>query len=142
MPLKIYEDFSAFKLYLLDVGLLGALTNTPASTLLMPNNMEEGKGMFTENFVCTQLAASVGRSLFYYSRDTSTLELDFVIQQNTQIVPIEVKAEENLQSKSLKTVLQKDKDMRGVLLSMSPYREQERITKVPLYGAGVYFERN
>lgn len=142
MPLKIYEDFSAFKLYLLDVGLLGALTNTPAATLLMPNNMEEGKGMFTENYVCTQLAASVGQSLFYYSRDTSALELNFVIQQGTQIVPIEVKAEENLQSKSLKTVLQKDENMRGVLFSMSPYREQERITKVPLYGAGVYFERN
>lgn len=142
MPLKVYEDFSAFKLYLLDVGLLGALSNTPASTLLMPNNMEEGKGMYTENYVCTQLAASIDQSLFYYSRDTSNLEIDFVIQQATQIVPIEVKAEENLQSKSLKTVLQNNTEMHGVRFSMSGYREQERMTNVPLYGAGVYFTKD
>ena len=142
MPLKVYEDFSAFKLYLLDVGLLGALSNTPASTLLMPNNMEEGKGMYTENYVCTQLAASIDQSLFYYSRDTSNLEIDFIIQQETQIVPIEVKAEENLQSKSLKTVLQNNTEMHGVRFSMSGYREQERMTNVPLYGAGVYFTKD
>jgi hypothetical protein len=142
IPLKVYEDFTAFKLYLLDVGLLGALSNTPAATLLMPNNMEEGKGMFTENYVCTQLAANIDQSLFYYSRDTSNLELDFVIQQNTQIVPIEVKAEENLQSKSLKTILQNNTEMHGVRFSMSGYREQERMTNVPLYGAGVYFTKD
>ncbi len=142
MPLKVYEDFSVFKLYLLDVGLLGALSNTPAATLLMPNNMEEGKGMYTENYVCTQLAASIDQSLFYYSRDTSKLEVDFIIQQETQIVPIEVKAEENLQSKSLKTILQNNAEMRGVRFSMSGYREQERMTNVPLYGAGVYFTKD
>jgi len=142
MPLKVYEDFAAFKLYLLDVGLLGALSNTPAATLLMPNNMEEGKGMYTENYICTQLAASVDQSLFYYSRDTSNLEIDFIIQQETQIVPIEVKAEENLQSKSLKTILQNNAGMHGVRFSMSGYREQERITNVPLYGAGVYFSKD
>ena len=142
MPLKIYEDFVAFKLYLLDVGLLGALSNTPAATLLMPNNMGEGKGMFTENYVCTQLEASINQSLFYYSRETSDLEIDFVIQQGTQIVPIEVKAEENLQSKSLKTVLQSNAEMHGVRFSMSGYREQERMTNVPLYGAGVYFAKD
>lgn len=142
MPLKVYEDFSAFKLYLLDVGLLGTLSNTPAATLLMPNNMEEGKGMYTENYVCTQLAASIDQSLFYYSRDTSNLEIDFIIQQETQIVPIEVKAEENLQSKSLKTVLQNNAEMHGVRFSMSGYREQERMTNVPLYGAGVYFKKD
>ena len=142
MPLKIYEDFTAFKLYLLDVGLLGALSNTPAANLLMPNNMEEGKGMFTENYVCTQLAASIDQSLFYYSRDTSKLEIDFIIQQGTHTVPIEVKAEENLQSKSLKTVLQDNTEMHGVRFSMSGYREQERMTNVPLYGAGVYFTKD
>lgn len=142
MPLKIYEDFTAFKLYLLDVGLLGALSNTPAANLLMPNNMEEGKGMFTENYVCTQLAASIDQSLFYYSRDTSKLEIDFIIQQGTHTVPIEVKAEENLQSKSLKTVLQDNAEMHGVRFSMSGYREQERMTNVPLYAAGIYFTKD
>lgn len=142
MPLKVYEDFAAFKLYLLDVGLLGALSNTPAATLLMSNNMEEGKGMYTENYVCTQLAASIDQYMFYYSRDTSNLEIDFVIQQETRIVPIEVKAEENLQSKSLKTVLQNNAEMHGIRFSMSRYREQERMTNVPLYGAGVYFTKD
>lgn len=141
MPLKIYEDFASFKLYLLDVGLLGALSNTPAATLLMPNNMEEGKGMFSENYVCTQLAASIDQSLFYYSRDTSSLEIDFIIQQNTQVVPIEVKAEENLQSKSLKTLLQNNHDMKAVRFSMSGYREQDRMTNVPLYGSCAYFSK-
>ena len=108
----------------------------------MPNNMEEGKGMYAENYVCTQLAASIDQSLFYYSRDTSKLEVDFIIQQETQIVPIEVKAEENLQSKSLKTILQNNAEMRGVRFSMSGYREQERMTNVPLYGAGVYFTKD
>ena len=98
--------------------------------------------MFTENYVCTQLAANLDQSLFYYSRDTSALEIDFMIQQGTHVVPIEVKAEENLQSKSLKTILQNNDDMYGVRFSMSPYREQERMTNVPLYGAGVYFANN
>lgn len=142
MPLKVYEDFAAFKLYLLDVGLLGALSNTPAASLLIPNNMEEGKGMYTENYVCTQLVASIDQSLFYYSRDTSKLEIDFVIQQERQIVPIEVKAEENLQSKSLKTILYADAEMHGVRFSMSGYRQQERMTNVPLYGASVYFSKD
>ena len=142
IPLKIYEDFAAIKLYLLDVGLLGALTNTPSAMLLLPNNMEEGKGMFTENYVCTQLAASIDQSLFYYSRETSSLEIDFIIQQDIQVVPIEVKAKENLQSQSLKTILQNKEAMRAVRFSMSAYREQERITNVPLYGAGLFFARN
>lgn len=142
MPLKIYEDIASFKLYLLDVGLLGALSNTPSASLLTPNNMEEGKGMFTENYVCTQLVASLDQSLFYYSRDTSNLEIDFIIQQGSQVVPIEVKAEENLQSKSLKTLLKNHEGMQAVRFSMNGYREQERMTNVPLYGVGVYFTRN
>ena len=101
--------------------------------------MEEGKGMYTENYVCTQLVAGIDQSLFYYSRDTSNLEVDFIIQQETQIVPIEVKAEENLQSKSLKTILQNNAGMHGVRFSMSGYREEERMTNVPLYGAVTYF---
>lgn len=141
IPLKVYEDFASFKLYLLDVGLLGALSNTPASALLMPNNMEEGKGMFTENYVCTQIAASIDQSLFYYSRETSNLEIDFMIQQGTQVVPIEVKAEENLQSKSLKTILQNNEDMYAIRFSMSKYRKQDRMTNVPLYSACTFFTK-
>ena len=139
MPLKVYEDLSAFKLYLLDVGLLGAMAEVDPATLILPNDMKEGKGMFTENYVCTHLAASIEQSIFYYSKDNSPMEIDFMIQHGTNIVPIEVMSEENLKSKSLSVFLQQHENMRGVRFSMSPYREQERMTNVPLYGAGVYF---
>ncbi len=139
MPLKVYEDLSAFKLYLLDVGLLGAMAEVDPATLILPNDMKEGKGMFSENFVCTHLAASIEQSIFYYSKDNSPMEIDFMIQHGTNIVPIEVKSEENLKSKSLSVFLQQHENMHGVRFSMRPYREQERMTNVPLYGAGVYF---
>ncbi len=140
MPLKVYEDLSAFKLYLLDVGLLGALAEIDPASLILPSDMREGKGMFTENFVCTHLAASIEQSIFYYSKENSPLEIDFIIQHGTDIVPIEVKSEENLKSKSLSAFLGQHENMHGVRFSMSPYREQERMTNVPLYGAGVYFK--
>lgn len=142
MPLKIYEDLSAFKLYLLDVGLLGAMAEIDPAILVLPNNMKEGKGMFTENFVCTHLTASIEQSIFYYSKENSPLEIDFMIQQGAYIVPIEVKSEENLKSKSLSAFLQQNENMHGIRFSMSPYREQDRMTNVPLYGAGVYFGEN
>lgn len=140
MPLKVYEDLSAFKLYLLDVGLLGAMAEIDPATLILPNEMKEGKGMFTENFVCTHLVASIEQSVFYYSKENSPLEIDFMIQHGSNIVPIEVKSEENLKSKSLSAFLQQNENMHGIRFSMSPYREQERMTNVPLYGAGVYFK--
>lgn len=95
--------------------------------------------MFTENFVCTQLAASIEQSIFYFSKENSPLEIDFLIQQGADVVPIEVKSEENLKSKSLSAFLQQHENMHGIRFSMSPYREQERMTNVPLYGTGVYF---
>lgn len=140
MPLKIYEDLSAFKLYLLDVGLLGAMAEIDPAALILPNNMREGKGMFSENFVCTHLVASLEQSIFYYSKESSPLEIDFILQHATDIVPIEVKSEENLKSKSLSAFLGQNENMHGVRFSMSPYREQERMTNVPLYGAGVFFK--
>lgn len=139
MPLKGYEDLSAFKLYMLDVGLLGAMSDIPPAYLLLPNDMKESKGMFTENFVCTQLVASAGKNLFYYSKENSPLEIDFLIQKDVSIVPIEVKSEENLRSKSLSTFLQSHQDMHGIRFSMSNFCEQERMTNVPLYAAGFYF---
>lgn len=133
MPLKIYEDLAAFKLYLLDVGLLGAMAEIDPAILILPNEMKEGKGMFTENFVCTHLAASIEKSIFYYSKENSPLEIDFLIQHESAIVPIEVKSEENLKSKSLSTFLQQNENMHGIRFSMSPYREQERMTNVPFF---------
>lgn len=139
MPLKIYEDLSAFKLYLLDVGLLGAMAEIDPATLILPNDMKEGKGMFTENFICSHLVASIERSIFYYSKENSPLEIDFLIQDGSKIVPIEVKSEENLKSKSLSAFLQQHNDMHGIRFSMSPYKEQDRMTNVPLYAASHFF---
>ncbi len=141
VPLKVHEDLSAFKLFLLDCGLLGAMNNTPAALLLLPNKENSGKGDFTENFVCSQLQSLDGISTYYYSKENSQLELDFVIQLGNDIFPIEVKAEENLQSKSLKATLADYPDMIGLRFSMSDYREQERMTNVPLYGARAYLAR-
>lgn len=135
LPLKIHEDISAFKLYLLDCGLLGAMSDTPPALLLLPNKENTGKGDFTENFVCCEMETLRDIPIYYYSKDNSQLELDFVIQVDTQVVPVEVKAEENLQAKSLKVTLANNPGMRGLRFSMSDYREQEGITNVPLYGA-------
>ena len=138
MPLKIHEDISVFKLYLLDCGLLGAMSNTPPALLLLPNNDNSGKGDFTENFICCQLESLRNIPIYYYSKENSQLEIDFVIQIDTNIIPLEVKAEENLQAKSLKVILANNPGMYGLRFSMSDYREQENITNVPLYGARGY----
>ncbi len=140
MPLKFYADISSFKLFLLDGGLLGAMSETPPENLLVANNgMEEAKGAFTENYVMDQLASILDTSVFYYSNDAK-LEIDFVIQHNNQIVPIEAKAEENLRSKSLSTFVNAHPGLHGLRFSMSDYREQEWMTNVPLYAISTYFK--
>ena len=138
-PLRYYVDISSFKLFLLDCGLLGALSETsPEDMLVADNGMEESKGAFTENYVMQQLVATCGSSVFYYS-NYAKLEIDFLIQNGQNIVPIEVKAEENLKSKSLSTFVASHPDTHGIRFSMSDYREQEWLTNVPLYAACVYF---
>lgn len=132
MPLKFYEEFGSFKLYVLDLGLLGALTEAPADQVLIGNNIfAEYKGAFTEQYVAQQLVAQ-GIKPYYYTNKNSTNEIDFVIQTE-KIHLIEVKAEENLKSKSLKSVLEEHEELEGWRFSMSPYRELTKITNVPLY---------
>lgn len=138
MPLKIHEDIAAFKLYMLDCGLLGAMSAIPPALLLLPNADNTAKGDFTENFVCSQMKSIRNLVFGYYSKDNSQLELDFVIQSGLDIIPVEVKAEENLQSKSLKNHLAAHPGMKGLRFSMSDYRVQDTITNVPLYGVGAY----
>lgn len=139
MPLKFYVDIGSFKLFLLDCGLLGAMSETPADKLLVAENgMEESKGAFTENYVMSQLVATRDTSVFYYSNDAK-LEIDFLIQHDCDIVPIEAKAEENLRSKSLSTFVEQHSELHGIRFSMSDYREQSWMTNVPLYAASIYF---
>lgn len=134
VPLKFYEDMASFKLFLLDCGLLGALSETPPEQILIGDNVfEEYKGAFTENYVLQQLKSLPRTFVYYYSNDNSTLEIDFVVQHEAHVIPIEVKAEENLRSKSLRQFVTDNSGLHGVRFSMSDYREQDWLTNVPLW---------
>ena len=131
-----YEDFSSFKLYLLGVGLLGAMSDIPAQVLLSESSIfVDYKGALTEQYVLQQIKPILS-SIFYWSADNSSGEIDFLVQNEEEIVPIEVKAEENLQAKSLKSFIGKNPQLHGLRTSMSSYREQDWLTNVPLYGIG------
>ena len=134
VPLSAYQDFNAFKLYLLDVGLLSAMSGIDAKTLLEGNDVfEEFKGSLTEQYVLCQLKECTDLDVFYWSSDTGTSELDFITQIGKDNVPIEVKASENLQAKSLKSFVQKYETKFNVRTSMSDYRNDDWITNIPLY---------
>ncbi|WP_455943616.1 ATP-binding protein [Leyella stercorea] len=134
VPLKFYEDMASFKLFLLDCGLLGALSETPPEQILIGDNVfEEYKGAFTENYVLQQLKSLPRTFVYYYCNDNSTLEIDFVVQHEAHVIPIEVKAEENLRAKSLRQFVTDNSGLHGVRFSMSDYREQDWLTNVPLW---------
>ena len=134
MPLKAYTEFSAFKLYLLDVGLLAAMSELDAKSILSGNMIfVEFKGALTEQYVLQQLIAGTEFTPYYYSETKSEGEIDFLIQKGTNIVPIEVKAEENLKAKSLRVYCDKFKPQMAIRTSMSNYREQDWMINVPLY---------
>ena len=101
--------------------------------------IKEYKGALTENYVLCQLKCVSDLFAYYYSRDDSKLELDFVVQHNGVVTPVEVKAEENLRSKSLRSFLSTHSDLRAIRFSMSKYIEQDRITNVPLYAVVLPF---
>jgi uncharacterized protein len=135
IPLKAYEDLSAFKLFLVDTGLLAAMGDIDVKTLLEGNVIfSEFKGALTEQFVLQQLLAEDDIPIFYWTADGSTAEVDFVIQHKGQVIPIEVKAEENLQAKSLKVYQQKYSPPFCIRLSMSDYRRNDWLVNLPLYG--------
>lgn len=133
-PLRAYQDFSAFKLFVLDVGLLGAMSRLSAKVILEGSRLfEEFKGALTEQYVLQQLVVSPENDIFYWSSESGTAELDFLVQNDDRIIPIEVKAEENLQAKSLKIFTEKYKNENAVRTSMSDYRKEEWLTNLPLY---------
>lgn len=134
IPLKAYADLSAFKLFIVDVGLLNAMGNIELKTLLEGNTIfTEFKGAVTEQFVLQQLVCNNMFDIYYWSADKSTAELDFVVQYKNTVVPVEVKAEENLQAKSLKVFHQKYNTPLTVRTSMSDYRKESWLTNIPLY---------
>lgn len=134
IPLKAYQDIPAFKLYLVDVGLLAAMTDLDAKTLLRGNAIfTEFKGALTEQYVCQQLVSDLNAVPYYWSAENSSGEVDFVLQHNGHIIPLEVKAEENLQAKSLKYFVANNGLPFGVRTSMSDFRKQDRLLNLPLY---------
>lgn len=136
-PLRAYQDFATFKLFIVDVGLLGAMSRLDARIILDGNRLfEEFKGALTEQYVLQQLLVHSENDIFYWSSDSGAAEIDFLVQTEEKIVPIEVKAEENLQAKSLKTFVQKYDIKDAVRTSMSDFREQEWMVNFPLYNIG------
>jgi len=136
-PLRAYQDFTAFKLFVVDIGLLGAMSRLNAKVILEGNRLfEEFKGALTEQYVLQQLLVIPENDIFYWSAENAMAEIDFLIQTDETIVPLEVKAEENLQAKSLKIFTQKYGMKDAVRTSMSDFREQEWMVNFPLYNIG------
>lgn len=134
LPIKGFEDMNSFKLYLVDIGLLAAKAGLDAKTLINGNEIfEQYKGALTEQYVLQQLKCIEDLQVHYWTPDTGTAEVDFVVQCDGEIVPIEVKAEENLKSKSLKSYRDKYSPKVSVRTSMSDYRVQDGLVNVPLY---------
>lgn len=137
IPLIAYQDTSAFKLYILDVGILGAMTRIDERILLEGNDIfTEFKGSFTEQFVLTELKSNKDIPIFYWSAKRATAEIDFLMQLGTDVIPIEVKSSENLQAKSLKTFIEKYNTTKNIRTSMSNYRKEEHLINIPLYAIG------
>ena len=136
MPLRVYEDVSAFKLYLLDVGLLGAMAGVePVNILVTTDALTQYKGGMTEQFVLQQLKSKHINPICYHSTDDSRLEIDFVIQHQGQVLPIEVKAGVNVRANSLSRFLQQHPQVRAVRFSLLPYKQQAQLDCLPLYMA-------
>lgn len=140
LPLTAYEDLSAFKLFVVDTGLLCAMSNLPPKVLLDGNTLfTDYKGALTEQYVLQQLKCIKDLSIYYWSAENSRGEIDFILQYEAEVIPAEVKAEENLQSKSLRTFIDKHPQLHGIRFSMSNYREQDWITNYPLYAVECLF---
>lgn len=132
LPLNAYIDIDAFKLFFVDIGLLNAMSNLDSKILLEKNNiLTEYKGALTEQFACQQLYPKT--ELYYWAAEKATAEIDFLIQLKNEIIPIEVKAEQNVKAKSLKVFVDKYKPQNAIRLSMQDYKEENWLTNVPLY---------
>ena len=134
IPLKAYEDLKAFKLFIVDVGLLGCMTGLRQRTLLDGDDLfVEFKGALTEQYVCQQLKTIEDLGVYYYTNDRGSCEIDFVVDNGEQIVPIEVKAETNLRAKSLKTYRERFEPELSVRTSMADYKKEDWLLNLPLY---------
>ena len=134
LPLSIYEELNIFKLYTLDVGLLGAMANTDSSQILIKSDLiADFNGGLAEQFILQQMKSKQIDPIYYHSTDDSRLELDFLIQSDGCLLPIEVKSGESVLSNSLSMLLQKTPGLRAIRYSLRPYKEQNFLTNIPLY---------
>lgn len=141
MPLKFYEDRDAFKLFLLDCGLLACMTDASAGQMLIGDNaFTEFKGAFTEQYVLQQLLA-VGLKPYYWSNTKTPSEIDFIIQDSQRVIPVEVKAEENVRARSLAQFIKDNPELKGLRISMKGYVDQEWMENIPIIAIGTYFEK-
>ena len=139
IPLSAYADESAFKLFALDVGLLGALSGLDSGSVISGNKVfEEFKGALTEQYVNQQLKATTDLKLFYWTNDQGNAEIDFIADNGRLVVPIEVKAEVNLQAKSLKVYRDKFGPELALRCSLADYRSEGWLTNLPLYALSAF----
>ncbi|MCF0129117.1 MAG: ATP-binding protein [Pseudobutyrivibrio sp.] len=137
LPLKSYEEIEAFKLFILDVGLASAMCNLGSRVLLEGDStFTEFKGALTENYVLQQLKSNTEYQIYYYSRDTSDFELDFLLDGDEGAIPVEVKAQENLRAKSFKNYCDEFRPVTAYRTSQSDYRTESWMTNIPLYAIG------
>lgn len=141
LPLKAYEDLKAFKLFVLDVGLLSCMTGLAQQTLLDGNTLfREFKGALTEQYVLQQLVANKGITPWYWTNGRNSAEIDFLIDTGTDVVPIEVKAEINLQAKSLKTFRDQFSPRIAIRTAMTDYKREDGLINLPLYAVNLIRE--
>lgn len=134
IPLRAYEDLKAFKLFVLDVGLLGCMTGLRQRTLLDGNDLfVEFKGALTEQYVCQQLQTIEDLDVYYYTNDRGSCEVDFIVDTGERIIPVEVKAETNLKAKSLRTYREKFSPEISIRTSMADYKKEDWLVNLPLY---------
>ena len=140
IPMAAYEEENAYKLFFLDVGLLAAVSALDARSILEGGRLfTEFKGALTEQYVCQQLISDSSCRPCYFTSENGRYEMDFMIQVGNEVIPVEVKAETNLKSKSLRAYYDKHHPSRAVRISMSDYIEQDWVVNVPLFGMHAAF---
>lgn len=137
IPLSAYKDLKAFKIYLLDIGLLGAMANLDKKILLDDDIFIRFKGIYTEQYVLEQLILK-HKNLYYYTNDRNSAEVEFLIEYDSHIIPVEVKAGVNLKAKSLKTYIDKYNPVKALRFSLADYKETDNLIDISLYAINFY----
>ncbi|MCC8070487.1 MAG: ATP-binding protein [Bacteroidales bacterium] len=135
LPLKSYQDSKAFKVFVHDVGLLGAMCRLDSHTLIEGSRVfTEFRGALTEQYALQQLIPNC--EPYHWAKPNSQQEVDFILENKNEVNALEIKAEENLRSQSLKSFMADHPEVKAFRASMKPYRQEKNLTNIPLYGLG------